>query len=224
MTELSEQPFNITDEYRDLPVDEIKTIVMNKALQYDIMALNIQSCLNIGNMMRSANLCGVRKFIIFGRRKYNSRGCVGAQNYINFERVNAIRDADKRNFETLKVEDDDYILDENIFIDYIRENNYLPVFIEQDKYSKIATIEEIEGIIQRSENLDKIPLFILGNESYGIPKNILDTRMKLGLSYTLELKQMGCIRSFNVANCCSILCYKIMETFDVLHTHRRMSK
>lgn len=224
MSELIEPPFNIKDEYRDLPVDGIKTIVMNKALQYDVMALNIQGCLNIGNMMRTANLCGVRKFIIFGRRKYDSRGCVGAQNYINFERIDAIRDADKRNFDTLKLEDDDYILDENIFIDYIRENNYLPVFIEQDKYSKIATIEEIEGIIKRSENLDKIPLFILGNESYGIPKNILDTRMKLGLSYTLELKQMGCIRSFNVANCCSILCYKIMETFDQLHTQRRISK
>lgn len=207
-------PFNIRDEYRDTPIDEIKQIVLANSHPYDVMALSIERCLNIGNMMRTVNLCGARKFIIFGRRKYDSRGCVGAQNYVNFERVDAIRGADKRNFEALKVEDDEDIIDERIFIDYIRDNNYLPIFIEQDKHSKPATTENIKNIIRRANSLGKMPILILGNESYGMPKNILDTRDKIELSYTLELHQMGSIRSFNVANCCSILCYKFMEAFD----------
>ena len=74
----------------------------------------------------------------------------------------------------------------------------------------------IKSIIRRANSLGKMPVLILGNESYGMPKNILLSRDKIELSYTLELHQMGSIRSFNVANCCSILCYKFMEAFDSL--------
>jgi tRNA G18 (ribose-2'-O)-methylase SpoU len=92
-------------------------------------------------------------------------------------------------------------------------NNYLPVFIEQDQFSKPATNDNITSIIYRAQELAKLPCFILGNKSFGIPRNILDTRPKFELSYTLELKQKGSIRSHNVANCGAILCYKIMECF-----------
>jgi len=210
----SDLPFNIRNEYSHMPVDDIKQLVFDSSHQFDVLALNIQGCLNIGNMMRTVNLCGVRKFIIFGRRKYDSRGCVGAQNYVYFERINAIKHGSMRNFETMKLEDNDYILDEQIFIDFIKDNNYLPIFIEQDKFSKPATSVNIKSAILRAQSLNRIPILILGNESYGIPKNILDARDKLDLTYTMELKQMGSIRSFNVANCCSILCYKFMEVFD----------
>jgi tRNA G18 (ribose-2'-O)-methylase SpoU len=212
------RPFNIADKYRDMPVKEIRDDVIAKSLGYTVMALNIHGCLNIGNLMRTVNLCGAQKFIIFGRRKYDSRGCVGAQHYIDMERVDAIRDADKRDFtdENLvdKLAEDDYILDEQVFIDYIIMNNYLPVFIEQDQFSKPATNDNITLIIHLAQELDRIPCFILGNESFGIPQNILDTRPKFELSYTLELKQMGSIRSHNVANCGAILCYKVMECFE----------
>jgi tRNA G18 (ribose-2'-O)-methylase SpoU len=212
------RPFNIADKYRDIPVKEIRDDVIAKSLGYTVMALNIHGCLNIGNLMRTVNLCGARKFIIFGRRKYDSRGCVGAQHYIDMERVDAIRDADKRDFtdENLvdKLAEDDYILDEQVFMDYIIRNNYLPVFIEQDQFSKPATDYNITSIIYRAQELAKLPCFILGNESFGIPRNILDTRGKFELSYTLELKQKGSIRSHNVANCGAILCYKVMECFE----------
>ena len=211
------RPFNIADKYRDMPIKEIRDDVIAHSLEYVVMALNIHGCLNIGNLMRTVNLCGARKFIIFGRRKYDSRGCVGAQHYIDMERVDAVRDADKRDFsdENLvdKLAEDDYILDEQVFMDYIMKNNYLPVFIEQDRFSRPATNDNIKAIIHRARELNRIPCFILGNESFGIPRNILATRIRFDLTYTLELKQMGSIRSHNVANCGAILCYKIMECF-----------
>ena len=83
---ISGLPFNIRDEYRDTSIDEIKQIVLANSHPYDVMALSIERCLNIGNMMPTVNLCGARKFIIFGRRKYDSRGCVGAQNYVKYKK------------------------------------------------------------------------------------------------------------------------------------------
>lgn len=117
-------------------------------------------------------------------------------------------------FGTFEHNDDDNFLDEAMFIDFVKKGHYLPIFIEQDKYSRPMTTPFIKGIIQRSSSLKLQPLLIFGNENTGIPKNILDTRMQLGLSYTIELKQLTYIQSFNVTNSCSIICYKIMEAFE----------
>lgn len=209
------RPLNITDEFRNMSIDDIKKTILERSLPYVIMALNVKDCHNIGNMIRTANLCGARKFIIFGRRKYDARGSVGAQNYIELERIDAIRNADKRNFDNELTQDDmNTIIDEDIFVEYMNTNNYLPIFIEQDSYnSKIMNDINIESALSYSVMKNKTPCFILGNEGFGIPKNILDTRDKFDCTFTFELKQMGSIRSHNVANCCAIVCYKIMENF-----------
>lgn len=152
-----------------------------------------------------------------GRRKMNAGGCIGSQNYIEIDKVDAIRDADKRDFtnpETLT--DTDNLIDEEIFISHMTENNYLPVFIEQDRFSKPATNKNITIILQRAKELGKTPCIILGNESFGIPANIIKTRTQFDLTYTLELMQMGPVRSHNVGVCGGIICYKVMECFAEL--------
>jgi tRNA G18 (ribose-2'-O)-methylase SpoU len=211
------KPMNILDEYRIMSPESIKQTVLDKSLPYVIMSMNIKDCHNIGNIIRTSNLCGARKVIVFGRRKYNAKGSVGAHNYTEVDRIDAIPDSDYRNFDDeISQTDADIMIDERLFVEYINSNNYLPVFIEQDSFSKPATSSNIISIIQRAKTLDKIICFILGNEGFGIPKNILATRPQFELSYTLELKQMGSVRSHNVANCCAILCYKVMECFDDL--------
>lgn len=206
---------NIRNEYRAMSHENIKKTVLNNSLPYVIMTINIKDCHNIGNIIRTSNLCGARKVIIFCRRKYNAKGSVGAHNYTKVERIDAIPNSDRMNFnDEISQIDADIIIDSQMFVEYIKNNNYLPVFIEQDRFSKLATSGNITNIIQRAKEINKITCFILGNESFGIPKNILDTRPQFELSYTLELKQMGSIRSHNVANCCAILSYKVMECFD----------
>ena len=54
-------------------------------------------------------------------------------------------------------------------------------------------------------------MFIFGNETFGIPKNIMDIRERVEYNYTLELIQKGNVRSYNVSNCASIICYKVFE-------------
>jgi tRNA G18 (ribose-2'-O)-methylase SpoU len=209
------RPLNIRNEYRTMSPEDIKQTVLDNSLPYVIMAMNLKDCHNIGNIIRTSNLCGARKVIIFGRRKYNAKGSVGAHNYTEIDRIDAIPNADRINFDDeISQVNADIMIDARLFVEYINSNNYLPVFIEQDRFSKLATSRNITNIIQRAKEINKITCFILGNEGFGIPKNILDTRPQFELSYTLELKQMGSIRSHNVANCCAILSYKVMECFD----------
>lgn len=202
---------NIISIYQNDSEEEIKKKLFDKSYNYDVLSFNIHSCLNIGNMIRSSNLCGIRKFIIFGRRHYDKRSAVGAQHYSIVERVNALKN--RKTQLTTTLADDDYEIDEKIFIQYIRDNNYIPVFIEQDTYSIKFNNKNVTQIIKKANELNKIIILIFGNESTGIPKNILDTRNEYE-SFTLELKQEGCIQSFNVSNCASIVMYKFMECFD----------
>jgi tRNA G18 (ribose-2'-O)-methylase SpoU len=212
---------NIIKLYNNKSDDEIKQIVYNSSYNYVNLALNIHSNLNMGNMMRSSHLCGARKLIIFGRRKYDKRSCVGVSHYMTFERINGITNSNKNilfnDLENIeKLNEDDYILNEDIFYNFIIDNKYLPIFVEQDELSIVANDININIIILESIKLNLIPIFIYGNETMGIPKNILDLRSKFNKSYTLELKQMGAIQSYNVSNCLSILSYKVMEVFSII--------
>ena len=203
------QKRNIIISLQDKSDGEIKQIINNNTLNYVNLALNIHGELNIGNMIRSSHLCGCKKFIIFGRRKYDSRSCVGVSHYMSIERVFGIKNQENSLKDILN--NDDYILDENIFYNFIIDNKYLPIFIEQDKFSIPVNETNIKNILMYSDELHLTPVFIYGNECYGIPKNILDLRNKFQFSYTLELVQKGVIPSFNVSNCLSIISYKVME-------------
>ena len=212
---------NIIKKFNNNSDNEIKQIVYDNSLNYINLALNIHSNLNMGNMMRSSHLCGARKLIIFGRRKYDKRSCVGVSHYMTFERINGINNSKVNiclnNSDYIdNLNDDDYILDENIFYNFILDNKYLPIFVEQDESSIIANDINIKNIILNSIKLNLTPIFIYGNEHIGIPKNILNLRLKFDKSYTLELKQMGALQSYNVSNCLSILSYKVMEVFTTI--------
>ena len=209
---MSSENRNILSKYENQSDDEIRNQVLLESFPYCIMTLNIHGCLNIGNMMRTANLCGCRKFIIFGRRYYDK-----TQNYITHERIMGIAEEHKHTRSlTTVLQPDDYILDENIFFNYIVDNHYLPIFVEQDSTSVRATTDNITCIVLEAKLMNVTPIFIFGNEHEGIPRNILDTRSRFVNHYTIELDQLGAIRSHNVGCCCAILCYKIMEVFQVL--------
>jgi tRNA G18 (ribose-2'-O)-methylase SpoU len=204
---------NITKSLQNKSDNEIKELINNNKFNFVNLALNIHGELNIGNMIRSSHLCGCNKFIIFGRRRYDKRSCVGVSHYINIERILGIRNVNEHNFKEI-LDDNDYILDDNIFYNFIINNNYLPIFIEQTKNSIIANDNNIKNILTTAKKLNLIPIFIYGNECHGIPKNILDLKDKFIISYTLELLQKGVIPSYNVSNCLSIISYKIMEIYN----------
>ena len=61
-----------------------------------------------------------------------------------------------------------------------------------------------------SLSMGKTPIFIFGNEHFGIPTNLMETRSRFSKSYTLELEQKGALQSYNVSNSCAIICYLIL--------------
>lgn len=74
--------FNVHDELQQLSVDDIKKVQEKNALPFAVAAYNVAGDLNLSNMVRSAVVFGASSFHIIGKRRFDRRGCVGAQNYI----------------------------------------------------------------------------------------------------------------------------------------------
>ena len=201
---------NIKPEFEHLSTDQIRKYSIDSSYPYVILAFNIQSNLNMGSMLRTAHLCGCKKFVIFGRRKYDKRSAVGVYNYIDIERIQGLKNPQKDL--TTELNDLDYVFDSDIFVNFIVTNNYIPIFIEQAHTSILATTKNIATILHNIPQ-GKIPIFIFGNEGTGIPTNILETQTKFDISYILELNQCGAIQSYNVSSTCAIISYMISLHF-----------
>ena len=80
--------------------------------------------LNVGNIMRLSCLYGVRNYHIFGRKIYDSRSCVGSQNYVNLKIITDI-------IKYLPDKNKTPIINNKKFKQYIINNKLIPIFIEQ---------------------------------------------------------------------------------------------
>ncbi len=74
---------NVVDEFKGLPVEEIRRELATRRRPFATLILNIDYDLNIATIVRSHNaFCGQEIFYL-GRRKFNRRGCVGTYHYEN---------------------------------------------------------------------------------------------------------------------------------------------
>lgn len=201
---------NIKLEYDSWTTEQIHDHATEKSFPYIILAFNIQSNLNIGSMLRSAHLCGCRKVVIFGRRKYDKRSAVGVYNYIDVERVQGLLNPQQDL--TTQLTDLDFVFDNEVFVKFIIENNYVPIFVEQSVDAIAASPANIANILDNIKP-NKKPIFIFGNEGTGIPLNIMQTVSKFEQSFILELYQHGALQSFNVSNACAIVSYMVSLYF-----------
>ena len=177
------------------------------------LSLNIHGELNVGAMIRSSNLTGCSKFVVFGNKKYDKRSAVGAFEYLDVIKIAG----NKKNILKNKLEESDYILDENILINFIKNNNYIPIFIEQKEESIEPTYQNIRNILDYSVKNNKTPLLIYGNELKGVPDNIYNIKNSFDKYYSLELPQAGNLASFNVSASCAIISYKFFEIINELY-------
>ena len=118
---------------------------------------------------------------------------------------------------------------------YIHANAYLKYVLTIQKVYKAYRCRKYVRLLARLPcDIQEIILFYMREHLYnarrnqcikkilckkvdtliGIPKNILDTHTKFKKYFIIELQQMGAMHSFNVSNCCSIICYKLMEIFN----------
>jgi len=174
---------NVQDGFKDYSVGELRKITQIQSYPFWVMTLNVLGDLNIATVIRSAHLFGAEKCVIFGRRKIDNRGFVGAANYTPVEKIQGI--------------DENLYLQVDTFLEYCGVNSLVPFFIEQGGKScyEYDWSEEINKVL----TLKRKPILILGTERDGIPTDIIDSGIKLFGGSVISIPQRGVIRSHNLS-------------------------
>lgn len=178
--------FNVLDQYQSLDVSEIQNIQRQNMLNYSIALFNVEYDINIGTVIRSACTFGASRVLLFGRRRFDLRGCVGAQHYIDIVKCDGLTDEGTVDF--------DY------FLEVMNDMSLTPVYIETGDYDNIDTIDV-------STYIDSDICLVFGNEKQGIPVQLLNKHN------TFCIPQVGVLRSLNVGIAASIVMYEISKKF-----------
>lgn len=197
---------NVHDRYKHLTVEQRRHVCQNETIPFDVAILNVTGELNVSNIIRTASICGFSNVHILGRRRYDSRGAVGAEHYIPVHKHNVLKDSDS------------LTIDPDAVKAYFDHNNLLPVFVEQyDGYAEKYTLTTLSDLvffntdlISASSPLRKRLVFVFGNEGRGIPRDVIS---QYSIPFVVELSQRGVIRSFNVGSTAAIVMYAVAMCF-----------
>jgi len=177
--------FNVRDELKGCTIEELQTVCKNDRLPFAIGLLNVTGDLNIGVSIRTALLLGASSVYLFGRRKYDKRSTVGAQNYIQVNRITYSDNID---------------CDIGIYND-LKNLPYTIVLMEHGGYELRQNNRAFYNQFERP------PIFILGSESFGIPEIILQDKS----FYRISIPQKGVLRSHNVSTAASIIMWDFVK-------------
>lgn len=178
---------NVHDNLKEKTNSELKDLVKLDRFSFHVIAINLTGDLNIGTIIRSSILHGAEKVWIFGRRKYDKRGAVGSQNYIDVEKIYGFEEKDSLTFD---VEE---------FKKLVDQNGLIPVFVEQGGIS-------LEKFDWDFDTQGKKIALVLGNETNGIPEDFIEED-----DYLVSIPQRGVIRSFNVSSAMNIVTWDLRK-------------
>lgn len=181
--------FNVADEFKSLSLSEVQQFQKKNCLPYSIALLNLKGGLNIGAIIRSAVIFGAERVYIIGKRRFDRRGCVGSQNYIDLK------------FIELDPTDPS---EQTKILDIIICDGYTPSFIETGGYDI-----NCENFYYKPKQC-----FVFGEEGNGIPSGILHNDVYGGKVYSIP--QVGVIRSLNVASAAAIVMNKVAMDLKLL--------
>ena len=208
-----ESGFNVHKRYDHLTVPELQEVFERQRNPFAVCAISVTGDLNIGSMIRTASLYGAEKFYIFGRRKYDRRGVVGANNYIEVEAIGGLRK---------EVSGEMIGFDANLFWATMLSNAYTPIFVEQGG-EVLGKFNWQSRLKANYMNISKItpsalsrPCLVFGNENRGIPENIMDFD-KFPSSFIVSIPQCGVIRSHNVSVASGIVMHDLCTNMGWLN-------
>ncbi len=172
--------FNVRDELQNLSVEEIRKHQPKR--NFSICCGNITGDINLSNIIRSAVIFGADKVFIIGRKSFDRRGMVGANNYIDIEFIGGMIDENTPDWDK--------------GIEHILASKYTPKFVETGGKQMGTAITWGK------------PCFIFGNEGIGIPENIIEKYPGIDI---ITVPQYGVMRSLNVASCAAIVMSKFND-------------
>lgn len=183
---------NVRDDLKHLDVPALQALQVASTFPLHALFFNTTGDLNIGAMVRTATLSGLRKAWVFGRRKFDRRGLVGANNYIEIEQVDGFID------DTVE-----YSIDKLTTI--LDDNKLFPIVAEAGGLN----LPDVDWDFHIGRNLDRgfIPCVIMGNEGKGFPDHILSMLSERGI--VVSIPQRGVMRSLNVGHAFSAITWDI---------------
>jgi len=189
----SNNGFNVHDHLKSLSVEELRTLTQSNLRGFEVLCLNVLGDLNIGTIIRSSHLFGARRVHVFGRRRIDNRGLVGAQNYTTVVKVEGLLE-------------DGVTIDPMAFWQYLDQELLYPIFVEQGG-TNVYEFDWKEAERDAS-SLGRTLCLILGTENSGIPQSILkDVDM---VHQAVSIPQKGVLRSHNVSMAFSAVCSQMI--------------
>jgi tRNA G18 (ribose-2'-O)-methylase SpoU len=138
--------FNVRDDLKSLTVDEIKAARKHK--NFAVATFNLKGDLNLGSIMRTAEITGAKDFFILGHRSWDRRSAVGVQNYLN-------------------VEKHEECVDWKTTEELMNSRGYRPMVVEQGGMDFLSWVNHFDTL---GINRDWYkPCFIFGPEDIGLP-------------------------------------------------------
>lgn len=190
--------YNVRDIFKNNTVEQNVDICKADRLPFSVGVINVTGELNIGMSIRSACLLGAENFYIFGRKKFDARSTVGAENYINII---------QHTF------DDPMNADQQILAEL--RNLAVTNRILLCEHGGRELGYDNEGFYVSDT---RPPLFMFGSESHGIPELIsnqmVHSKYDMGWNYEFErvsIPQRGVLRSFNVSAAMAIVCWDCVK-------------
>lgn len=185
---------NVRDEYKGMTADQLHEVWSTATNPFAVCVLNCTGSLNIGMIARSASLFGAEEVLVFGRRKFDSRSLVGANNYMKINKYYGFCDDSSDELDLAKFK-------------LMLGTRYIPLFIEGPGYRMLNDINW-SHLQTYSKNIDEKFVLVFGNEGDGIPKNFIE---HYGTGHCISIPQQGVLRSLNVSAAAAIVLYTMCE-------------
>lgn len=160
---------NVHDHLKELSVDDVKDYCERNLIQASVAMMHVNGDFNFSQIIRTANFFGFRDVHYWGKKRWDRRGAVGTHHYTPII----------------------HHTDEESLIEYIIDNNMIPIALENNhNFSSIDIDDHWWG--------DKNVMIIVGEESGGLSDEILSFCERQGFIVTIPCR--GSVRSLNVAS------------------------
>jgi tRNA G18 (ribose-2'-O)-methylase SpoU len=190
---------NVLDEYKELTVEQIKEKIGENLGNFSILVENIKGGLNLGIILRTANVFGAKQVYYYGQKHWDRRSSVGTQNYTNLTRLKTI--------EEVKAVKDQHTA--TLCVDNIEGaiecSEYIESFLK-DRERRSGDYNKGRGYNLLIEEY----LLVFGEEGCGISEELLELADDI-----IYIKQYGSVRSLNVSSAAAIIMYKFRELYEV---------
>lgn len=178
---------NLIDEFKGLPNEEVFSRLSEKRTELEVAIENVEHDFNVGTIVRSANNFNVRRVHIIGRKKYNRRGAMCTDKYLEICHWATTEEflTDQRN----RHGDEEYSKNRR---ELVAIENHVPPESGLPEVKPLA----LKKFIQKTT-------LIFGSEGNGISDELLKECDDI-----VEIESLGSTRSVNVGVAAGIAMYE----------------